>query len=311
MGRHQLRRFEVIGLGLNTVDFLLRVPSGVDLGHDVEVVEYDKQGGGMTATALVTLARLGAKTAAMTAIGDDEFGDFVMKIFRHEGVDVSHVVREVGEQTSVVFVLVDTKTGERSFLEYAGVARRTHITGFDLDFIKECDILHIDGYFFRDSLKAAKLARREGIQVSLDMSPQPGVRELIENVNILIPSEALALTYTGEKNPKKACRKLLSLGPDIVAITLGKRGVVCMSREEEIERESFKVQVRDTTGAGDVFHGAFVFGALRGWPLSRTVEFASAVAAIKCTKLGGQKGIPLLDEALGFLEKKSASHRIT
>ena len=100
-------------------------------------------------------------------------------------------------------------------------------------------------------------------------------------------------------------RKMRSLGPEIVGITLGDDGCI-LSWENEIHREpAFVMDVVDTTGAGDVFHGAFIYGLLQDWPLTRIARFANAVAAMKCRELGGRAGIPALDEVMAFLERQA------
>jgi len=118
-------------------------------------------------------------------------------------------------------------------------------------------------------------------------------------------NSSFAQNFTKEKDYFKAAKKLFSQGPEIVVITLGEKGCLYKSCKETFTKPAFKVKVVDTTGAGDVFHGAFIYGLLKGWKLEKIAEFSNAVSAIKCTKLGGRAGIPTLKEVNELL-----AHRV-
>jgi sugar/nucleoside kinase (ribokinase family) len=136
------------------------------------------------------------------------------------------------------------------------------------------------------------------------MYSHPHIVDLLGNVTYCIPSKRAAMSFTRETDPRAMCETLLRYGPKVAGVTLGEDGVVFMSATEYVERGAFKVSVLDTTGAGDVFHGAFCFGMANGWQLTRTVEFSSAVSALKCTKLGGRAGIPTYPLVDKFLEER-------
>jgi len=122
--------------------------------------------------------------------------------------------------------------------------------------------------------------------------------------DVLITSKAFAEDSTGESDYRKAGEKLRSLGLELIVITLGEDGSICLCSEDFFICNTFEVEVIDTTGAGDVFHGAFLYGLLREWDIRRVSEFATAVAAIKCTKLGGRAGLPTLAEAEKFIKER-------
>jgi sulfofructose kinase len=124
---------------------------------------------------------------------------------------------------------------------------------------------------------------------------------LLPLVDVLIASERFPPAYTGQEDPVQAGRSLLERGPEIVVVTLGAEGCLCLWEDQAIYVPGFQVDVVDTTGAGDAFHGAFLYGLLQGWELECTVVFANAVAAINCTRLSGRAGLPGLSEVWAFL----------
>ena len=117
------------------------------------------------------------------------------------------------------------------------------------------------------------------------------------------------MAFTKETDPVVMCRKLISLGPEVAGVTVGEEGSVFVGRGEVVVRKAFRIQAVDTTGAGDVFHGAFSFAIVQGWDLAKAVEFSSAVAALKCRKLGGRSGIPTLPEVEAFLTEHEQETR--
>ncbi len=132
---------------------------------------------------------------------------------------------------------------------------------------------------------------------------RPRMEDLVGGTNVLIASQSFATQFTGTGHLEAAVNKMRSLGPELVGVTLGADGCMLSRGSDLIRKPAYAVDVVDTTGAGDVFHGAFIYGFLQDWPLEKTAEFANAAAAMKCRKLGGRAGIPTLDETMTFLEQ--------
>ena len=152
------------------------------------------------------------------------------------------------------------------------------------------------------ALEAARWAREHGVIVSVDASSVlPGIDVLIGLTDYLVTSAWFPELFTGLSDYDAAARQLLDLGPSVVVVTLGENGSRTWTRECSFARSAFKVRAVDTTGAGDVFHGAYIYGITRGWDLGYLADFASAAAAMKCRRLGGQAGIPTLKELHSFL----------
>lgn len=296
---------DVVGLGLCTVDhlFVLEHPPTFERGAPVR--DYSTQGGGPVATALVALARLGARVGFIGRVGDDEAGRFIIQDFQRYGVDTSRIQVQPGAVSAVSLCLVSAATGDRSFC-----VRNTNVTPLkpeelDRDYLLSGKFLHLDG-FAEASIAAAAMAKQAGVHTVYDAGYySPKALDLIRLTDTLIASEYFARSYSS-KPPEEIAVEMLQYGPSIVCITLGNRGCVVATEQEVFHQPAFRVNVVDTTGAGDVFHGAFIFGLLKGYDVRRTAEFASAVAAIKCTKLGGRAGIPTLQQTEEFLRRYSS-----
>jgi len=298
--------FDCIGMGFHCVDLLMRiteVPSFRE-HRSTRVLNFDMQGGGPVSTGLVTMARLGAKVGYLGKVGDDYWGDFIIKEYRKYGVDISQLVVEKGKTSPCVVVLVEATTGERVFLVLPSNLPSLRLNRTHKKYIASSKLLFLAGWG-RSIVEAAKIAKSNGIPVFIDGLATGELKGLVD---IAICSEEYAYAATHTRDPIEALKKLSMDGYKIVGVTLGSKGSVFEIDGKMFRQDAFKVKVIDTTGAGDVFHGAFGFGFLQGWDIEKTIEFASAVSALKCTKLGGRAGIPTFDETLDFLEKRKSSY---
>ena len=291
------------GVGYCGMDYLCIVPY---VPHDdkVELAESLIQGGGPCATALVAAARLGARAAFCGAVGDDERGAQIVGGLAAEGVDTRGVKIRRGSDSPAGFCWIEQKSGKRSIAWTRGSARPLTPRELDRDLIRNSRVLHLDGHQTQAALAAAKLARKSGVAVSLDAGTLvPKIDELLELADIVIASEKFALRYTGETRMDAAVKKLFSGARSFSAVTLGKAGSVGFDGKRLLRCPAFKVDVVDTTGAGDVFHGAFAFAYASGKPWAECMRFAAAAAALKCTRFGGRTGIPDLKTTEKFLRK--------
>lgn len=300
--------FDVVGLGCSCLDFFGIVPRLPGLDEEVQMLQSIQQGGGEVATALVTLAKLGAKTTYVGKIGDDFVGHFIRHEFEYYGVDTTYLSVESGVTSLVSMVLVDAATGKRTII--AGTPTVSDLEPGEIpeDVVEEAKVLHLDGASPRAAVAAARRARVAGVSVMFDADVLVSDRdaaELLALTDIVIASRGFAARFTGTDDPEKAVEILSKNGPSTVVLTLGDRGSLCQTHGgPQFPMSAFEVDVIDTTGAGDVFHGAFLYGLLRSWELEKVAEFASAVAAMKCRKLGGRAGIPTLEAAMAFLEER-------
>jgi sulfofructose kinase len=294
---------DVVGLGYCSLDYLGIVPERPDFDTDtLSLGDFCVDGGGPVSTALVAATRLGLRTGYLGVFGDDEAGARLKIMFEAEGVDVSQLRIAPGCRSQVCMVLVESGTGRRSILCHRPTYPPLLLDDADRACVQTARALHLDAHHMGAAIRAAGWAREKGIPVFLDANrPRPGLDELIPLVDYLVTSATFASAYTGDPDRLSAQLALLALGPRAVVSTQGPDGCSWVSRDGGGRAPGFAVRAVDTTGAGDSFHGAFVFGVLAGWGLPRVARFANAVAALNCRKLGGRVGLPTLEETLSFM----------
>ena len=302
------KRYDVVGIGCCAVDYLGVVSRFPKPDVKVWMEEFSKQGGGLVATALVALSRLGARTHFVGKVGDDDFGRFIAAEFEKDGVACHDMIFVKGMSARFAFCVSDRSTGARTIF----VTPHTKVPYLKAREIRrqqvaEAKFLHIDGYEMEAQLRGAEIAREEGVTVVIDAEKlDPKMPRLVHLSDVIIASEDYAQWHTGKRGYVAQARALFAEQRKVsvhkvVLVTAGVRGSYTVSNGGEFHTPAFKVKVVDTTGCGDVFHGAFIYGLLREWGLPRAAEFASAVAALKCRALGGRAGIPTLEETESFL----------
>lgn len=298
-----MKQVEIAGLGFCGLDYLC-ILDHIPVDEKVEIIQHLVQGGGPAATAIVAAARLGAKTAFIGAVGDDERGSAIITGLKLENVDTGHIQIKQGKESPAAFCWIEKESGKRSIAWTKGTSLPVDPNRIDEDFIASLKLLHLDGHNMEAAIKAARIAKKNGVMISLDAGTLlPDIDILVELADICIASESFAFKFTSESDTKKAAAKIFQTGCLVAAVTSGKEGVFAVTPNGNIKNNAFRVPVADTTGAGDVFHGAFAYAFVQGWEMDRVFEFASAAAAIKCMKFGGRTGIPSADEVFEFLKK--------
>lgn len=300
------KRFDVVGLGVSTLDFLMVVDElpGAELVQRAERTLL--QGGGPVATALVSLARLGLKTAMIDRLGDDWRGRQIREEFEREGVATDYLCVAAGCTSSIASILVRKGDGARTIVYAPGDAGELAPQQVSREAIAGARVLHLNGRHLAASLAAARLAQRLGVTVSFDGGAhryRDELRELVALSDICIVARQFAASFSGSEDLELCAAKLLACGPKTVVITAGTEGSRGWDHTgQRIHQPALATErAVDTTGAGDAYHGAFLFGTLSGYPLERCLAFASAVAALNTRELGGRSSLPALPEALQFL----------
>lgn len=302
---------DVLGLGCVAVDDLLVVPSYPLPETKVRLRRRERQCGGLTGTALVAAARLGARCAFAGVLGDDEDSRFVVECFGREGIDTTHLRRLPGARPIHSTIIVDEEAHTRTVLfDLAGSV------GAEPDHppdgvIRAARVLYVDHYGIEGMTRAAQVARAAGVPVVADLERDewPGFHGLLALVDHLIVGRAFAEKLTGISDPAAAVDRLGREDRRAVVVTCGADG--CWFRGDADPRPrrqpAFPVEVVDTTGCGDVFHGAYAAALARGVDLAGRIRFASAAAAIKATRYGGQAGIPSRAAVEAFLQERGAT----
>lgn len=297
---------EVVGIGSSVYDTLMVVPDFPNEDTKIEGLETKVQGGGPCATALVAAKKLGASAAYMGTIGDDPFGRFMMDDFELWGVDNTHV-RKIPDVVSFHAVVLLNKANEsRTCVWNRGNVPQPTPEELDYDVLKHAKVLHLDGHMLDAAIAAAKFCRENGVKVSYDAGgTYPNVQNLMPHVDWLIPSEEFAKKITGETEPEKAAQKLYdTYHPEVLVMTQGVRGGILIDEKGMRSYNSYKVEVKDSNGCGDTFHGAFVAAKIHGLDNDNACKYASAAAAIKCTRLGARYGMATDPECRAFLKER-------
>jgi sugar/nucleoside kinase (ribokinase family) len=268
----------------------------------MKMIQFSKQGGGQVATAMVALSRWSIKTKYIGKVGEDELGQFSLHSIRQEGVDVSSVTIEPNATNQFAMIIVEGPSGERTII-WNRDERLMYREG-ELPKEEVCSgkLLHLDGHDIHAALQCARWAKEEGIPTIVDLDKvEPLTSELIKEIDFVITSSRFPMLYTGTSDQKKALLELQKHTSGFLCTTLGHQGAVALVNGEFLHVKGFEVNTVDTTGAGDVFHGGFIYGLLQNWEVLKILRFANAVAALKCRELGGRKGIPTLKETQKFL----------
>ena len=294
----------MIGLGQASIDYLGRVSSFPKEDGKEELLDLHMQCGGPASTALVTLSRMGIQTSFLGSISDDPLGVEIVKGLKKEKVDHSFLKVTQGYTSQFAFIAVSKDAGERTVFWTRGSVPQLKTTEVDLSPFPHARILHTDALMVEASMEAARQAKEMGLMVVMDAGTlREGYRELASMVDIMIASERFGTAVAGSDKPvEKALGVLSQWGPSQVVITLGSKGSIGWSGGKIISQKAFPVNVVDTTGAGDVYHGAYIYGLLQSWDMAKCMRFASATSALKCMEMGARKGIPTLEKTMNFLK---------
>ena len=273
------------------------------------ILDYKVEGGGLTGTSIVAAARLGARAKMLGRIGDDDVGEQIVHGLEAEKVNTFDLIRVPGGKSYFSIVHVDADTAERTIYGRveSGIECSTDL--IPLDALEGADAALLDHHWADGSRVVAKRANELGIPIVLDMTLKPETIDLLAMCDYPVIPRKSALKFAQTDDYSVALAKIRSLGPRAAIITAGTDGAFYADESGEGHVDAFPVEAVDTTGAGDVFHGAFAF-ALRqaqddaGWGLKDVITFASAVSAIKCMKIGGRAGIPTFEQVMGFLDER-------
>ena len=288
---------DVVGVGINATDTIIRLPHFPDSDSKMEIVSADVMPGGQVASAIVACRRWGLSTRYVGKIGDDAAGKLQMNEMAREEVD-AHWIIAPGSPSQTAFILVDESSGERTVLWKRDPSIALRAADLKREFISGSRALLVDGHDTEASARAARWAREESIPVVGDFD------NLYQNLELLLPyvdfpvtSKAFPERLTGESDLLKSLPRIFcEFKCRLSAATLGHHGVLAWDGQEFLLSPGFRVRAVDTTGAGDIFHGAFVYALLQNWTVQERLEFSCAAAALNCTAPGAHGKIASLAE---------------
>jgi sugar/nucleoside kinase (ribokinase family) len=297
--------YDVVGVGLNATDTVLIVPHFPAYAGKVPFEDEQMSPGGQVASALVACSRLGLRTKYIGSVGDDLRGRIQMESLQGTGINLDHVMVRPGCANQSAYIIIDRSTGERTVLWRRDDCLKLHPEEITDEMISDARLLHIDGHDTPAVARAAEIARRHGIPVTVDVDTiYHGFDRVLKNVDYLVASSEFPTAWTGETDPFKALTTIQEeYGMKVAAMTLGAHGALARENGRFHYAPAFVVNCVDTTGAGDVFHGAFCYAVLQGMAMSEALEFSNAMAALNCTALGARGGIRGLDEVRALMAR--------
>lgn len=294
--------YDCIGMGITVLDELVVLDAYPQPNSKGRAKAIIRQGGGPTPTALATLARLGKRCAMVTALGMDSHGRFLCQELEQFGVDTRYVNYLPSVVTPRAIILVDQGKGERTVLLSQDPACTLEHRFEARQILDQCRILHLDGHYPEAQIQAAERVHSQGGLVSLDIGSNRTVpNALLQYVDILVVSESYQQHGIIAGDPVKSLENLAKQHFEVIGITCGIKGSYLYFNNKIHYEPAFKVTTVDSTGAGDVYHGALLYGFMQGFSVESMARFAAAAAAKKCEQIGGKAGIPDLQQVRQFL----------
>jgi sulfofructose kinase len=296
---------DVVGVGLNATDTMLVVPHFPAYGGKVPFLSETYSPGGQVATAMVACAKLGLSAKYIGTIGDDERGRIQMESLRGSGINLDHVQQRHNCPNQSAYIVIDQSTGERTVFWSRPDCLRITPEQITPEQITCASLLHIDGHDTAAVEHAARIARDHRIPVTVDVDTiYPGFERVLPLVDYLIASSEFPARWTRIDDPFKALAAIQDEHRmPVAAMTLGAHGALARAEGRYFYSPGFVVDCVDTTGAGDVFHGAFCYSVLQKMPLAEALEFSNAMAALNCTGTGARGHIAANNEIRHLIER--------
>ncbi|MCX7944933.1 MAG: PfkB family carbohydrate kinase [Deltaproteobacteria bacterium] len=299
-----MKRSIVGGIGQAAKDILIIVDKYPKYGLKKRVEQIIIDGGGPVANALYTLSKFGIKTRISTVVGDDNDGDFIIKKLKEVNIDTQYIMRRKSALSHVAYIVVEKTTGNRTIFYKPCSGRDLSSLELDSNFFNNISFLHLDGFQEEISIYAAKYAHKNSIPVMLDAgSYKEYMTKIIKLTDYVVASSVFAEHYGFDRSLKKFKELVKYFKRPHLTITMGENGSITFDNGIIFWTPAYNIKALDTTGAGDVFHGAMIYGILRRFDIIKSVKFATVVAALKCRDYGGRRGIPTLNYAMKHLEK--------
>ena len=290
-------RWDVVGVGENSVDHVLRLPAlpGIAAATKIQVRSATHEPGGQIVTALCTCTAMGLRASYIGVFGDDDDGTRLRETLRARGLDLTHaLVRPAATRSAVI--LVDERNGDRVVMAHRDAALALAPEALPRPVLQSARVVHVDGVDEAASIEAARLGRAAGAEVTCDLDAiGTGTGALLAELTIPILAQGLPEAITGEGDPEHALRKLPAPHARLRCVTMGAQGALLLDGDRVVRCAAPAVDVVDTTGAGDVFRGAFIVALLRGDTAERVLRFATTAAALSCTRPGALGGVPTLE----------------
>ncbi len=307
-----MSQFDIVGIGQNATDTLLLLPKFPAYAGKVPFEAEILSPGGQVASAMVACARLGLRVKYVGTVGDDERGRIQLESLHGLGINLDDVEVRVNCPNQTAYILIDQATGERTVLWQRSECLYLQPESITPEKIVGSRMLFFDAQDTAAVGRAAEIARAHSIPVIVDVDTiYHGFDKVLPNIDYLVTSSEFPVQWTSERDPFKALAMMRGeYRMRVAAMTLGAHGALALTDEGYFYSPAFVVNCVDTTGAGDVFHGAFCYSVLQGMSMRDTLEFSNAMAALNCTALGARGRIGTVDQAKALLARaERRSHR--
>ena len=292
----------IICVGHAAIDRVYRIDQFPERPTKIRALEHIETGGGMAANAAAAIARLGGDVELWSRVGDDDNGVKIRRSLTLAGVDTRNVQPFEDNRSSTSVILVDGR-GERMIVGSRDVNMPSGTSWLPMERISEANAVLADLRWLEGARVVFEAARNAGVPTVLDadLGGREALTELLALTDYAIFSEQALEEFAAEEAIEDRLRRVAALGPRHAGVTLGAKGYVWLEGGKFDSHPAFNVDVVDTTGAGDAFHGAFTLGVADRRAVRDIVRRASATAALKCTRLGSRAGLPSIDELAAFL----------
>ena len=299
--------YDVIGLGSVTVDFVAVVKNWPAEGQKQPLESLSIHDGGLVGTALVAAARLGGNTGFIGKLGFSNMAKRAIEAFKAENIDTSFVIREKNAEPIVAFVFTNSDSGHRNiFWTRQSVKYPMPDELENTKWYEKTKVLMIDDECGLPGIEAAQVAREYNIDIVIDIEQgNEYTKKALEVANHIVVSQDFAQPYTGLNETNEMLKKLQVSKNQTVVITRGDKGCIILQSEKIFEIPGYEVNVVDTTGCGDVFHGAYALAIAQGRTVKQACEMACAAGAMCATKKGGRDGIPNAKQLKTFMEQNN------
>ena len=295
----------ITGVGAAVLDYLNLIEAYPQEEGSTHITQIIRQGGGACATAVVAAKRLGMYGQMIASVGDDEIGKEILDGLDNEGIDTTMIEVVPGGTSPHSEIMVNPETGTRTKFVCSSTLPPIEWNDDQIAVIKNSDILHVDGTRYDNAMAAIEIAKQNHILVSVDgrhmEKDLEKNRKMAEQADILIMSAPYSRMVSGTGTAEDGLAYFADRGPKVLISTQGTHGCLAWIDGHVEVFPGYSVKAVDSTGAGDVFNGAFIAAYMRGYDVRQAIRYATIAAALKCTQIGGRAGIPTDKEIVSYL----------
>ena len=295
----------ITGVGAAVLDHLNLIEAYPQEDGSTHITQIISQGGGACATAIVAAHRLGMHGQMISSVGDDEYGTLILEGLDMEGIDTTMMEIVAGGVSPHSEIMVNPETGTRTKFVCNNTLPPIEWNKDQIAQIRNSDLLHVDGTRYDNAMAAIRIAKEAGIPVSVDgchMEENKDLNRLMaKEADILIMNARYPKLVAGTETTEEALEYFAGIGPKVIISTQGTKGCLAWIDGKTEIFPAYSVKAVDSTGAGDVFHGAFLACYMQEGDVRLAIRYASIAAALKCTQVGGRAGIPTDREIRSYL----------